>query len=844
MAGSSVINPLSYIVNRQYSNHLVIKNRIFKERLMKARNFYRKDLVAHYGCVNAIEFSEEGELLVSGGDDRRVLLWNISDAVFEKGVNLTTVDTEPKSDGSRNKSPISMKRTHNSNIFCVAFDSKNERIFSGGNDDQVIIHEVDSGNALAVIPHRKPVYGLSINPQKDEIIATAGEDGRLLLYDIREAPNQEAQVLAKQKTGFHSVMFNPVNPRFLVSANSEEGIALWDCRKPKEELVHYDSTVGQTSGISACFDSTGKKVLALRRRLPPVLYNTQCEGSICQFYHPQYYNSCTMKTCSFAGENDEYVLSGSDDFNLYMWRVPEDEEEWGDLHVVMKGHRSIVNQVRYNKHNNLIASSGVEKMIKLWSTIPIGSWTGSLLKECTDPARIVYTHQDYIDLVGSSGERISHDYSDQSTLEDSKMMAFFDSLIQREIEGWVSSEDFQSTDSCDSDFERDHSKLLQHIFKSRSKTLEDPRKQKHNKIAQLIAKKRHRLAKMAYNKAPTSVKKMQLREKWKKKEKHALKQKAKERCNGSCKKSLKKSPSLSETRKIKHYSESSPRSLRYRTRQCLREACANAGLNMLLDTPSTSTGITSSNSSVYRVLEQDSEDEALNLTVHSPQNGDNDEDNHSSNNEEENLVNILPTPLNGTSEHVINALEVPQNSAEMSNTNGQVSNGNSASNGNLIAINNNEDYNNGASTSRGPIDLQTSKRKNVKRQYVSPKVNFSDSEDECILNYTNGHKVEDGYSTFSSDSDDCEFHTPPTKRRTISHTDSGFGTSSSNNRSSRCLDKYLNFSSKKTPEIAPGNTQNGRTSDEEHRNERFRKRVRKARMHFRNRVYANDSDSN
>lgn len=32
-------------------------------------------------------------------------------------------------------------------------------------------------------------------------------------------------------------------------------------------------------------------------------------------------------------------------------------------------------------------------------------------------------------------QRISHDYSDQSTLEDSKMMAFFDSLIQREIEG-------------------------------------------------------------------------------------------------------------------------------------------------------------------------------------------------------------------------------------------------------------------------------------------------------------------------------------------------------------------------------------------------------------------------
>lgn len=47
-----------------------------------------------------------------------------------------------------------------------------------------------SGNALAAISHRKPVYGLTVNSQNDEIIATAGEDGRLLLYDIREAPNQ------------------------------------------------------------------------------------------------------------------------------------------------------------------------------------------------------------------------------------------------------------------------------------------------------------------------------------------------------------------------------------------------------------------------------------------------------------------------------------------------------------------------------------------------------------------------------------------------------------------------------------------------------------------------------
>lgn len=90
-------------------------------------------------------------------------------------------------------------------------------------------------------------------------------------------------------------------------------------------LIHYDKHAGKASGISACFNSAGTHLLALRRRLPPVLYRTHDQNAICQFYHPQYYNSCTMKTCSFAGDDDEYILSGSDDFNLYMWKIPTDD---------------------------------------------------------------------------------------------------------------------------------------------------------------------------------------------------------------------------------------------------------------------------------------------------------------------------------------------------------------------------------------------------------------------------------------------------------------------------------------------------------------------------------------
>lgn len=39
--------------------------------------------------------------------------------------------------------------------------------------------------------------------------------------------------LANYPSAFHSVMFNPVEPRLLATANSKEGVGLWDIRKPQ-----------------------------------------------------------------------------------------------------------------------------------------------------------------------------------------------------------------------------------------------------------------------------------------------------------------------------------------------------------------------------------------------------------------------------------------------------------------------------------------------------------------------------------------------------------------------------------------------------------------------------------
>lgn len=181
--------------------------------------------------------------------------------------------------------------------------------------------------------------------------------------------------------------------------------------------------------------------------------------------------------------------------------------QWVDRHhMVLYGHRSIVNQVRYNSQKCLIASSGVEKVIKLWCPFQLDGWLGNLeVAGGPTNAREIFSHEEYVSLLNASGQNMTHDYSQQNTSEDPRMMAFFDSLVQREIEGW------NSNDSSDTDKSSRHSSdgsshptsTLQSESDStasqglRNRPSLKSRSRYMNRIAYLIATKRKTLKRLA-----------------------------------------------------------------------------------------------------------------------------------------------------------------------------------------------------------------------------------------------------------------------------------------------------------------------------------------------------------
>ncbi|GCC46854.1 hypothetical protein chiPu_0030801, partial [Chiloscyllium punctatum] len=57
---------LSFLGRRAVTGDRFLREAFQRQRLSACRNLFKKDLLGHFGCVNAIEFSSgAGELLVS-----------------------------------------------------------------------------------------------------------------------------------------------------------------------------------------------------------------------------------------------------------------------------------------------------------------------------------------------------------------------------------------------------------------------------------------------------------------------------------------------------------------------------------------------------------------------------------------------------------------------------------------------------------------------------------------------------------------------------------------------------------------------------------------------------------
>lgn len=182
-------------------------------------------------------------------------------------------------------------------------------------------------------------------------------DKKLLLIDINtnEPPFLEIGKFCRIK----QLLYSEFNNLIVIIPGSLNDIICYDLSKNK---ISYKIEIKKEivySNISK--NDKGKYILINISKTDPKislynLGNSKIEGN---------YYGHTQKTmiikCSFAGDKDQYIISGSEDSNVYLW----DRNIPGRPKYIFKEHLGIVNSVEL-LYNDVLLSVSDDKSLKIW----------------------------------------------------------------------------------------------------------------------------------------------------------------------------------------------------------------------------------------------------------------------------------------------------------------------------------------------------------------------------------------------------------------------------------------------------------------------------------------------
>lgn len=182
-----------------------------------------RTLKGHRGAVNSVAFDPQSGMLASGGDDRKVKLWEA-----RSGKLLRTLEG------------------HTNVIWSVAFDPRGETLASGGYDDSVKLWKARSGKLVRTIKDDDAgtVYSVAFDPQGGTVVRGSAYKG----IDFWDA---QSGAFSRSLETFHGVLrsiaFDLQGEKLASGSYDDSMVKLWDARSGKLFRTlggHQDSVYG------------------------------------------------------------------------------------------------------------------------------------------------------------------------------------------------------------------------------------------------------------------------------------------------------------------------------------------------------------------------------------------------------------------------------------------------------------------------------------------------------------------------------------------------------------------------------------------------------------------------
>ena len=180
-------------------------------------NFEIKKHFNEAAFIWSVAYSPDGKYVLSGGDGRKMFLWDISL-------------------GKHIKSMVGSKGFSNPSVSAVAFSSDGEYVLSGGRDDGLILWNAKNLTQIKKFVGHKGIWSVAFSPD-GKYVLSGGIDGKIKIWDL--AAGTEWKVLAGH-TGVGvssfamgvSAKFFP-NGKYVISAG-DASTRIWDVSTGEE----------------------------------------------------------------------------------------------------------------------------------------------------------------------------------------------------------------------------------------------------------------------------------------------------------------------------------------------------------------------------------------------------------------------------------------------------------------------------------------------------------------------------------------------------------------------------------------------------------------------------------
>jgi len=324
-------------------------------------------LPGHEGCVNSLHFNQSGSLIASGSDDLNIIVWE-----WEKKRKM-----------------VQFNSGHKANVFQSKLMPGDLLITSCSRDGQVRLAELSVTGAVRSTKklgqHKGPAHKMSLLPDCPYVILSAGEDGQVLSVDIREQKPDKILLLKNEKDKkipIYSIHSSPSNGNWFCTSGRDQYVRIFDRRflsRDGGQVVRFcpdnlkDNDSFKAYITCAVFSEDGREVIGSYNDEDIYLFNTaDPEGSPHAHKYQGHRNSATVKGVNFYGPNSEYIISGSDCGNIFLW----DKETEGLVKLMPGDDNGVVNVLEPHPTLPVLATSGLDDEVKVWLPLEVTGGPG------------------------------------------------------------------------------------------------------------------------------------------------------------------------------------------------------------------------------------------------------------------------------------------------------------------------------------------------------------------------------------------------------------------------------------------------------------------------------------